>query len=619
LFIGFILCYNGKNHKAWNRDETMTSRQDIEQAITVLEGQRTALGREVVETSLAALQEQLVHLDRQEELSDSGRRAERKQVSVMFADISGFTAMSEKLDPEEVRSMINACFERLGAVIDRYDGHIDKFIGDEIMALFGAPVTHENDPERALRAALDMMEALAEFNREHADQIPKPLALHFGINSGLVIAGGIGTSQRQDYSVMGDTVNLASRLEGLSETGEILVGENTYRLTAPLFEFEPPRPVKVKGKAQPVRVYRLLKARAVPAGQVRGIEGLSSKLVGRIEELTRLKETINQFHAGQGGVISVTGEAGLGKSRLVKELCLACAEDSPANWYEGRALSYGESASYLVARHILRNMLGLDLEASPAEAELSLRTTIEQLLPGQAAEIYPYLAYLLEIPLDEKAVQRIKYLEGEALHQRILQAVRSYILTQTAQNPLILVWEDLHWADPSSLGLIEALLPPSRETTLLHFLIYRRPVQDSRVWAFQQRIDKILNGTHIAIELPPLTQAESGQLLDNLLGPEALPDKVKQLIISKAEGNPFYLEEVIRSLIDRGTITRSEDGQSWLASPELDKITLPDSLQGVIMARIDQLDAATKRTLQIASVIGRNFSYELLAQVMDKV
>jgi class 3 adenylate cyclase len=334
------------------------------------------LGREVVETSLAALQEQLAHLDRPEELPDSGRQAERKQVSVMFADISGFTAMSEKLDPEEVRSMINACFERLGAVIARYDGHIDKFIGDEIMALFGA-----------------------EFNREHADQIPKPLALHFGINSGLVIAGGIGTSQRQDYSVMGDTVNLASRLEGLSETGEILVGENTYRLTAPLFEFEPPRPVKVKGKAQPVRVYRLLKARAVPAGQVRGIEGLSSKLVGRTEELTRLKETINQFHAGQGGVISVTGEAGLGKSRLVKELCLACAEDSPANWYEGRALSYGESASYLVARHILRNMLGLDLEALACRGRIKLakhrRTTLagpggrNLSLPGLSARDTP--------------------------------------------------------------------------------------------------------------------------------------------------------------------------------------------------------------------------------------
>jgi class 3 adenylate cyclase len=595
----------------------MTRRQDIEQAIVALESQRALLGDQVVETSLAALRQQLSQMDPSEPAA-SPHQAERKQVTVMFADISGFTAMSEKLDPEEVRSMINACFERLGAAIDRYDGHIDKFIGDEIMALFGAPITHENDPERALRAALEMVEALEAFNREHADFIPKPLALHFGINSGLAIAGGIGTRQRQDYSVMGDTVNLAARLEDLSEAGEILVGETTYRLTAPLFEFETLKPIKVKGKAQPVRVYRLLKAKATPGGQVRGIEGLTSPLVGRVEEFAQLHEIFNRLQTGQGGAVSIVGEAGLGKSRLVRELGQICLQEGQATWVEGRALSYGESASYLVARDILRNLLGLGLEISSLEATLILRAAVEQLFPDETADIYPYLAYLLELNLDNESAQRIKYLEGEALHQQLLQAVRTYILACTRQAPLVIVWEDLHWADPSSLRLLETLLPPAREGALLHLLIYRRPLRDSRIWEFQQRINELMQADHLIIELAPLSRAESGQLLDNLLGSEALPNQLKELIIGKAEGNPFYLEEVIRSLIDSQAIVRAPGNGHWMAASGLDKIKLPDSLQGVIMARIDQLDPKTKRTLQIASVIGRNFPYEVLARVLDK-
>ena len=595
----------------------MTNRQDIEQAISALETQRSTLGDTVVEVSLAALRRQLNGQDKKV-VSSSALRGERKQVTVMFADISGFTAMSEKLDPEEVRSMINACFERLGAVIDRYGGHIDKFIGDEIMALFGAPVAHENDPERSLRAALDMMGALESFNQEHGHQIPKPLALHFGINTGLVIAGGIGTSQRQDYSVMGDTVNLAARLEDLSEAGEILVGEGTYRLTAPLFEFEALKPVKVKGKAQPVRVYRLLKAKAIPGGQIRGIEGLYSQLVGRREELVLLNQRFNQVCRGSGGVISVTGEAGLGKSRLISELSINSRMDSQAEWVEGRALSYGESASYLVARDVLRSMIGIGLEDSSAKAELALRTELEDLLPTRVAEIYPYLAHLLEIHLDETAAQRIKYLTGEALHRQIFQSVQDYVQAKAGKTPLVLVWEDLHWADPSSLSLLETLLPLTRQCALLFILIYRPPVDDSRIDRFQKDLSAAYSQIHTAVNLSPLSPAESGELLDNLLGQSALQGKIREMIITKAEGNPFYLEEVIRSLINNEAIRRSDDGSYRLTAVDVEEISLPDTLQGIIMARIDQLDSQTKRILQVASIIGRNFSYETLNKVMDK-
>jgi class 3 adenylate cyclase len=587
----------------------MIERQDIERATTALTAQRLVLGEAVVETTLAALQAHLASLERPLAL-----KGERKQVTVMFADISGFTAMSEKLDPEEVRSMINGCFERLGAVIDQYGGHIDKFIGDEIMALFGAPAAHENDPERALRAALDMMAALEAFNDEHINLLPKRLALHFGINTGLVIAGGIGTAQRQDYSVMGDAVNLAARLEDLSEAGEILVGEDTYRLTAPLFEFEAGQPVMVKGKEKPVQVHRLLRVKG-GASQIRGIEGLTSPMVGREREFAQAKTILNHFQKGQGGVLSVIGDAGLGKTRLISELNDHCARTCPTHWAEGHALSYGENASYLVARDALRNLLGVGAEATPAEIAQALRAELERLFPGQASELYPFLAYLLDVPLYEETAQRLKYWEGELLHQRILQTVQQFLLTRSQEKPVVLVWDDLHWGDPSSLGLLESLLPLTQQCPLLLILVYR-PVRESRVWSFHQRIDQRLGDTQQVIELAPLSLEESSQLLDNLLDYSELPPKIRQRILSKAEGNPFYIEEVLRSLIDSGALARSPSGLSWQIITRIDDVAIPDTLQGVIMARIDRLDHQAKRVLQVASVIGRNFSYKLLAQVL---
>jgi class 3 adenylate cyclase len=593
----------------------MTNRQIIENSITVLEAKRHILGDDVVDASSTALRQELAEIE-EREVAQSALRGERKQVTVMFADISGFTAMSEKLDPEEVRSMINACFERLGVVIDRYEGHIDKFIGDEIMALFGAPIAHENDPERALRAALDMMATLAEFNAEHVARIPKPLALHFGINTGLVIAGGIGTSQRQDYSVMGDTVNLASRLEGLSEAGEILVGENTYRLTAPLFEFEALKPVKVKGKENPILVYQVLRARTA-AGQVRGIDGLTSPLVGRQAEMDILETALDQAHQGQGGVISIIGEAGIGKSRLIVEAHLNRRFDGRVRWAEGRSVSYGENASYLVTRRLFCDLLGLEPEARPAEIGTALQAEIKRLFPEQPGDIYPFLGHLLEVPLSADEAQPVKYLEGDALHRQISESTRRFLSASAVDQPLILVWEDLHWVDPSSLALLETLLPLTQSSPVLLLLAYR-PRREKRIWAFHEKAHQLLGTALTCIELMPLTLDESHQLLDNLLGGGDLGARTVELILNKAEGNPFYIEEVIRSLIDHDMLRRTDDDQGWIVVGNVENVEIPDTLQGVIMSRIDRLNPEMKHLLQIASVIGRNFPYRVLDRIVNK-
>lgn len=589
----------------------MLNRPAIERTLAALE--KSNLDVTVLATARAALQQQLAQLE-QPVSSKRKLSGERRQVTVMFADISGFTAMSEKLDPEEVRHTINNCFDRLGAVVARYGGYIDKFIGDEIMALFGAPIAHENDPERALRAALDMMTALEEFNAIHAHRLPKPLALHFGLNTGLVIAGGIGTSQRQDYSVMGDTVNLAARLEDLSETGEILVGPNTYRLTAPLFEFEPLKPVKLKGKAQPVQVYRLLRAKSVIGGQIRGIEGLSSPMVGRTEEFTTLVKSLTELQQGQGCVVSITGEAGLGKSRLIAELRDYCERHHHiVHWAKGQAISYAENASYLITRDILRNMLNIPAGASAAEANRRLQDELMELLPDQLMTVQPYLAYLLELPLNAEASQHLKYLDPQVLQRRIVKAMQIYIASLTKQLPVVMIWDDLHWADPSSLDLLGVLLPQTEHLALMQVLIFR-PRHNQTLSAFQEKI----NQAQITLKLQPLSPEESHQLIINLLGNDGLPADTRQLIVRKAEGNPFFIEEVIRSLIDGGTVTRMEHGAGWRLTGDINEITIPDTLQGVVMARIDSLDPETKRILQIAAVVGRSFDHEVLARLLDK-
>jgi class 3 adenylate cyclase len=608
--------------------KNMTTQAEIERAIAALRGNRPTLGETVVETGLQALQQKLQTLKR------SKISAERKQVTVMFADISGFTALSEKLDPEEVRSIINACFERLGEVIKRYDGYIDKFIGDEIMALFGAPVTHENDPERALRAALEMMIALVEFNAEYAGQLPEPLALHFGINTGLVIAGGIGTHDRQDYSVMGDAVNLASRLEGLSEAGEILVGSGTYRFTAPLFEFEALEPVKVKGKEQPVKVYRLYKAKAVSTSQVRGIKGLHSPLVGRTAELDHLKQALTDLQKGHGSCITLIGEAGMGKTRLITELRAAYldqqdeqrpnlieawrdrGDNGQIKWIKEYALSHAENARYLVACNLFHSLLNVDPQADLAEASQIWQAEINHLFPNRFLEIYPYLAHLLDLPVDETTADRVKYLGGEALNQHILRSARQYIAVKADQTPLILVWDDLHWADPSSLNLIQNIIPLTQEHPLMVCLLYRLRPQ-SRISTFHETIGQMMGQAQTVIELTPLPDEACREMVDNLLGRCNLTANARQAIVKKAEGVPFFVEEVIRSLIDSGVLSRGDKGQDWVVNADIENTTIPDTLQGVIMARIDCLDPELKRLLQVAAVIGRNFSYQLLAKVVE--
>lgn len=569
-----------------------TKREKLSAAIQSLESQRHILGDAVVDSAIDALRKQLNQLE-----TSAGNTDERKVVTIVFADISGFTALSEKLDPEKVRELVNACFDWLVPVVQKYDGTIDKFIGDEIMALFGAPIAHEDDAERALRAALEMMDAIAAFNHANGTE----LGLHAGVNTGLVVAGQIGGHDRREYSVMGDAVNLAARLEDASSVGEIFVGPATYRLTRQLFHFEPIAALILKGKQAPAKAHRLLGTKAMPAS-TRGIEGLRAPLVGRDEELNKIREALNALGQGQGSTLAILGEAGLGKSRLIAET-RACLP-AKVTWAEGRALSYTVGMSYWLTREILLSLLGGKGEAEVARA---LRNSLN----GRSAS-YALLARLLELPIDAPAEEQLKFLSSEALRGRILQALREYIRARAEQEPLVLVWEDLHWCDPSSWEVLETLLPLCDSVPLLILCVSR--LEDNRIIEMLQKD----NGEYIrsTIRLSPLSHKESDVLVRRLLNIDNLPERLRELILNRAEGNPFFLEELVRSLIDTGAIILQEGRAT--AMTEIHAVDVPETLQGVLSARIDRLPPENKQALQHAAVIGRIFQQRVLAYISEE-
>jgi class 3 adenylate cyclase len=548
-------------------------------------------------------------------------RDERKLVTILFADISGFTAMAETMDPEEVRDMLNDCFEKLVPVIEKFEGTVEKFIGDEIMAMFGAPVMHENDAERALQTALEMQTVLADYNAESGMK----LDLHFGINTGLVIAGGVGARGRKEYAVTGDAVNLAARLEGASERGEILVGESTHRLTAALFEFEPLAPMRLKGKAEPLQVYRLLGAKSV-SNRARALSGLESSLVGREAEAGALLDAVERLRSGMGGIVTLVGEAGLGKSRLVAETRKqtlaepararmsdgASPDPPPPEWVEGRCVSLGSSVAYLLWLELLKKLSGVRPEDPALAVRDILQQKVRELCPDQFEDVFPYLARLMSLPLGEEVEAWLRGLGGQGLKSAFCRAMHTFIDGAARQRgPLVLVCEDLHWADPSSLELLETLLPLTDQAPLLLVCLFR-PETEHGCWHIKEIAARRHRHRYTDLWLEPLSLSESRRLVDNLLDEVKLPAPLFRKILEHGEGNPFYVEELIRSLIADGIIAWDKEAAEWRAVGSAVDIHIPPTLHAVLMARIDHLEDETKRILQLAAVVGRVFQQRVL-------
>jgi tetratricopeptide (TPR) repeat protein len=440
-------------------------------------------------------------------------------------------------------------------------------------------------------------------------------AVRVGLNTGLVVVGAVGSDLKFEYTAMGDAVNLAARMQTAADPGVLLVADNTYRLAAPFFEFEDRGKVTVKGKAEPVQTYRVVAERKGVV-QARGIEGLHSPLVGRERELRALQSKIDALRQTGGQIVAVMGEAGLGKSRLVAELrkWALALPGYPLNWLEGRSLSYETSTPYAPFVDMLSGFFDLQADHDDAEKSARIRAKLAVVTPDRAGDSAPFLFSLLGVPPGGEDAERVRYLEPPQLRERVFSAVSDLILRLATAQPLVVVLEDLHWADPTSLDLLMQLLPLADQAALLILALFR-PQRQEPSWRFHETAGRDYAHRYSPIALEPLDESDSRELVANLLHVEDLPEKVRALILRKAEGNPFFVEEVIRSLLDARLVVRDDD--HWRATREIENISVPDTLVGVITARLDRLDDETKRVAQTASVVGREFQADVLADVHE--
>jgi class 3 adenylate cyclase/predicted ATPase len=538
---------------------------------------------------------------------------EHRLVGVLFANFLGASELIEQsgqADPIGLAERLNQYFTQMQSAIARYDGVINKIDlydhGDKLLALLGAPVAHEDDAERTVRAALDMQAA-------EKDAGPLFISQAIGVNFGVVFAGDMGSHERREYTVMGDDVNLAARLMSAAPQNELLLSDALQRKVSAFFELASRGTVKVKGKAQPVPIFSVTGRRAQPE-PVRGIRGLHSPLVGRDREAQLMREIAMNLQGGRGSLLSIIGEAGLGKSRLINELragALAHAHHPDFRWLEGHCLSYTQNVSYSAFIEVMREALGLFESDSDAERWAKLRHKIDELLPGDPGDdVLPYLAHFLNLPLEGALAERVAYLEGEALQRQVIRAVAVLVERLAQEKPLVLMFDDLHWADSASLALLERLLALPDRAALLIGLLYR-PDRSHGCWTLGQAAARNYPHRYTEITLKPLGVSAGEDLLmvRHLLSIESVPETLAQLI-TRAEGNPFYIEEIIRALIDAQAIVQRD--QRWRISETLNLAAVPDSLQGIIMARIDRLLDEARRALQIASVVGRTFRYQVL-------
>jgi class 3 adenylate cyclase/tetratricopeptide (TPR) repeat protein len=532
---------------------------------------------------------------------------ERRVVTMLFCDVKGSTAAAEKVDPEVWTDIMNGVFEHMIRPIYKYEGLVPRLMGDAILAFFGAPIAHEDDPQRAVLAGLEIQEGIKPYAEETRRKHGLEFGLRVGINTGLVVVGEIGSDLRMEYTAIGDAINLAARMEQTAEVGTIQISEATYKLVAPFFEVEPLGEVDVKGKAEPVKTFRVLSEKAT-RGNLRGLEGLSSPLVGREAQLNLLNEQLGQLEKESGSIVGVIGEAGLGKSTLISEFKKSSDAKSCA-WLKGDALSYARSISYFPWRQIIRQSIDAHEGDAPAQIREKLRYTCDCCtLPG--GDI-PFLEAMLAVE-SEESLQVITGYQGDALIQRIVDAVRGYFCGLASEGPLVIVFDDLHWADEASLNLFLNLADLVNDQKIL-FICVARPDKQAASWDFMQKLATQSNGRYHSIQLQPLQAEQTDTLLTNLLGMQSLPKSLRDLIVEKAEGNPFFIEELIRSLIETKQIVREKD--HWKAVNIDAKISLPTTLRGVLSARIDHLPETARHVLQNAAVIGRSFDLRVLKRL----
>ena len=524
---------------------------------------------------------------------------ELRPVTAFFADVVGSTTLGERLPPDEVKALIGECVNRMVRAVEQFGGTIEAYMGDGIAAFFGMPTAHEDDPERAAHAALQILEVVGEYARDIAAAWDvSDFNVRIGVNTGQAAVGVVGGEQ-QHMVALGDTTNVAARLQSAAAPGTIAVGEATARRLAHRFLLESLGEVSVKGRAQPVSAWRLVRAQSgTPAPA-------PTPLVGREHEVARLREAVDELTEGRGQGVLLLGEAGMGKTRLLSELRTIAGDG--ALWLEGQCRSYGSELLYWPFVEMLRAWLGV----AEGEAEVSVRTKLRAklgVLSALDADVLPQLGRLLGVRLGSDDAGRAE--DGGA---EIRRAYCAWIAALGSQRGVVMAIDDLHWADPSTRELAEALLEVTERAPLLLAVASRAdlPSEGSRF-----RLHALEHYSHRVAELPvgPLSPAAADELLGMLM-PEGLDAGARTELVARAEGNPFYLEELLRTLIEGGGLQRRN--RTW-ALTVVPSAVLPPALESLLVARIDQLAEGPRRVVQIAAVVGRSFPARVLERVRGR-
>jgi class 3 adenylate cyclase/tetratricopeptide (TPR) repeat protein len=541
-------------------------------------------------------------------------QGERRTVTVLFADAVGSTAMEEKLDPEQTFRLMQGAVACMADAVHHCEGIITQFRGDGIMALFGAPIAHENAAHRAVAAALAMQQRLDEYAGDVEREHGVVLRFRVGLNTGLVVVGAISDNLSMDYTAMGDTVNLASRMEQLADPGAVFLSDSTYQAVRDYVECEPMGALEVKGKSEPVVAYRAVREMATRSRlEVAASRGLTP-FVGRHEELAQLRHSIEHVKQGAGQVVFLSGEAGIGKSRLLLELRRSLGDD--VAWLEGRCLPHGAGSSHPIV-DVAKGAFGI----GDCDDEASIVARLDGATSGWSEEsraTVPYLKYALGVPPGD---QRVGTVMPQERRNRIEEAVRALLIEESARRPLVVVIEDLHWVDEGTNSTLFGLLSAVASAPVLMILTHRPhtpPAAGMRINVLEA--ESVLPAHDLGnlsfyqrLVLDQLSTDECASLAASALG-AALPQDLRQLIIGKAEGNPFFVEEVTRSLLESGVLQRTNGSYALREGRE---VSIPDTIQEVLLARIDRLEQQPRETVQLASVIGREFSRPLLARISD--
>jgi class 3 adenylate cyclase len=541
-------------------------------------------------------------LAEQKEMEARGEAdGERKTITALFADLKGSTALIEGLDPEDARAIIDPALQLMMNAVHRYDGYVAQALGDGVFALFGAPIAHEDHPQRALYAALRIQEEMRRYSDELRRRGQAPLQTRVGVNTGEVVVRSIRKDDlHTDYVPVGHSTNIAARMEQLADPGSILVTEQTHKLTDGYFEFKALGETQVKGVEEPLSVFEV-----VGVGQLRTRLQVSerrglSRFVGRHSEMGQLQQALAEAKLGRGQVVGVMGEPGLGKSRLFYEFKLVSLTGCLV--LEANSVSHGKATAYLPVIELLKNYFRI--EASDDERTRREKVTGKVLnLERSLEDALPYLFALLAIEVQPSPLQQMD--EG-IRRTRTFDALKRLFLRESLNQPLVIVFEDLHWIDGESQGLLDALSESVAGAKLLLMTNYRPEYRHD--WGHKTY--------YCQLRLSPLGREEAGELLTSLLGDDERLTQAKALILEKTQGTPFFMEEVVQTLVEDGVLTGAAG--HYQLTRALSALQLPSTVQAILAARIDRLAPDEKTLLQRLSVIGREFPMSLVRRVIDE-